>query len=74
MAGPVGVKELSPRLIEALIGVSSEKVALGLEQIGGQALAAIGIVERQGGAERWDGDSLLDGGRDCVSPCGPLMR
>ena len=40
-AGPVGVEELAARLVDALVGVRAEVVALGLEQVGRQPLAAV---------------------------------
>ena len=39
VSGPVRVKELAPRLIDALIGVRAEVVALCLQKVGGQAFA-----------------------------------
>src|ERR1700677_1425113 len=48
-AGPVGVEELAARLIDALIRVSAEKVALRLQQICRQALRPVSVVEGQGG-------------------------
>ena len=47
--GPVGVEELAALAVEALVGVRTEVVALGLQQVGGQALAAVAVVEGQGG-------------------------
>ena len=41
MAGPVGVEELAARLVDALVGVGAEIIALGLEQVGREALAAV---------------------------------
>jgi hypothetical protein len=40
------MEELAAGLIEALVGVRAEVVALGLEEVGGEPLAAIGVVER----------------------------
>ena len=40
MAGPVGVEELTARLINALVGVRAKVVPLGLEQVRREALAA----------------------------------
>ena len=37
-AGPVGVEEFAARLVDALVGVRAEVVALGLQQVGGQPL------------------------------------
>ena len=48
-AGPVGVEELAARLVDALVGVGAEVVALGLEQVRGQAAAAVAVEVGQGG-------------------------
>ena len=61
LAGPVGVEELSAGLVEALVGVGAEVVALSLEQVGGQALGAVAVEERQCGGERRRGHTELDG-------------
>ena len=37
-AGPVGVDEFASWLVDALVGVCAEVVALGLEQVGGETL------------------------------------
>jgi len=42
------VEELAPGLVPPLIGVRTEVVALGLDQVGRQALAAEAVVESQG--------------------------
>ena len=44
MAGPVDVEELAAGLVDALEGMGAEVVALGLEQIRGEAFATVGIV------------------------------
>jgi hypothetical protein len=44
--GPVGVKEFASRLVNALVGVGSEEVALRLKQVGGQARRAVAVEER----------------------------
>src|SRR5262249_45184160 len=48
-AGPVGVEELTAGAVDALVGMGAEVVALGLEEVGGESLAAITIVVGQGG-------------------------
>ncbi len=48
--------------VGALVGVGAEVVALGLEQVGGQAGGAVAIVVGERGAEGGDGDAVLDGG------------
>ena len=42
--GPVEVEALSPGSIDALVGMGAEIVALGLKQVGRQALGAITVV------------------------------
>src|SRR5579875_1302556 len=41
------MEELATRFVDSLVGMSSEKVALSLQQIGRQTLAAIAVVERE---------------------------
>ena len=57
MAGPVGVEELAARLVDTLVGVSPEIVALGLEQVGGEPVAAITVVIGKRGAHGRQGDA-----------------
>src|SRR5688572_3295284 len=38
---PVGVEELAARLVKPFVGVRPEIVALGLQEVGGQALGAV---------------------------------
>ena len=42
--GPVGVEHLAFGLVEALVGVGSEEVALSLQQVGWQAGGAVAVV------------------------------
>src|ERR1043165_4740336 len=56
------------RVVEALVGVGAEIIALGLEQIGGETFAAVGVEEGEGGAEGGDGDAFLGGNRDNGAP------
>ena len=63
LAGPVDVEELAAEPVHALEGVGAEVVALGLEQIRGQARAAVGIVVAERGGNGGQGDAELDGGR-----------
>ena len=46
-AGPVGVEELAARLVEPLVGVRPEVVALGLQQVRRQPAGAVAVVVRQ---------------------------
>src|SRR2546428_4190395 len=69
VAGPIGVMGWrAGRVVEALISVGAEVIALGLEQIGGQAFAAVGVVKGQGGAEGWDRNALLCGSGHHAAP------
>jgi hypothetical protein len=43
VAGPVGVEELAARLVEALVGVGAEVIALRLQQVGRQPRAAVAV-------------------------------
>src|SRR5262249_61400173 len=51
-AGPVGVEELAARLVGPLVGVGAEVVALGLQEIRGQAAGAVAVEVGQGRAHR----------------------
>src|ERR1051326_7787016 len=55
LAGPVGVEELAAGTVDALVRVRAEVIALGLQQIGRQTLAAVPIVERKRGGEGGNG-------------------
>ena len=68
MAGPVGVEELSPGTVGALIGVGSEVVTLGLEHVGRQPLGPIAVIVLEGGSHRRCGDSVGDSLADDVPP------
>src|SRR5438067_4972587 len=68
MAGPVAVEELAAGLVEAFVGVSAKIVALSLQEIGRQALAAVGIVKGEGGAEGRNRNAFLRRSGDYVAP------
>src|ERR1035437_230956 len=68
LAGPVGVEELAAGLVEALVGVGAEVVALGLEQVCRQAAGAVAVEECERGGERRSGYAELDGGHDRLAP------
>jgi hypothetical protein len=51
-------------LSSALVGVGSEEVALGLEQVGGEAGGAVAVVVAEAGAEGGDGDAVQGGEGD----------
>src|SRR5688500_1742605 len=54
--GPVGVEHA--RLVGPLVRVGAEEVALGLDQVRGQPLAAVAVEVREAGAERRERDAL----------------
>src|SRR5690606_41750227 len=66
--GPVDVEELSTLLVDALVGVGAEVIALGLEQVGREAVGAVAVVVGQGAAERRHADAALGGERDDLAP------
>ena len=68
VASPVGVEEFAAWLIDTLIGVCAEVVALCLEEVGGEALCAVAVkvAERRGDAGHGHAD--LDGGDGDVAP------
>src|SRR5262245_30961120 len=60
---PLAVEFLSERFIDALVSVSAKVVALGLKQVGGQALAAVSVVIRKS-VRKFDDWQAHEGGRD----------
>lgn len=62
------MEELASGLIDAFVGVGAEVVALGLEQICGEAFGAVAVEEGEGGAEGGNGDAALSGDGDDVAP------
>src|SRR6266478_9287793 len=69
MTGPVCVVGLRVWwIIQALVRVGAEIIALGLEKIGGQTFAAIRVVEGECSAESGHRDSFFRGHRDDVAP------
>jgi hypothetical protein len=73
-AGPVDVDVLADGVLVVgelgldLEGVGTEVIALGLEEVGGEVLGTVTVVERQGGAEAGSGDTPLGALGDNVSP------
>lgn len=59
--GPVGVEELAAWFVGALVGVGTEEVALGLQQIRRQHGAAVAVVVSERGTEGRNRDAV-DGG------------
>jgi len=43
------VDEFASRLVDALVGVRAEVIALGLEQVGGETIGAVAVIERKRG-------------------------
>src|SRR4051794_39950681 len=60
VTGPVGVEEFATGLVDALIGMRAEVVALRLQQVRRQPSGSIAIEERQGGCERRRGNAHFD--------------
>ena len=60
--------------IRALVGVGAEVVALGLDQVGGETVAAQHVEVAEGIAHGEAGDAVADRGADHLSPAGlPLL-
>src|SRR5438067_549673 len=68
VACPVGMEKLAARLVDTFIGVSAKIIALGLEQVGGKALAAVRIVKSQRRAESRNGEAFLGRRGNDVAP------
>ena len=71
-AGPVGVLPLAGR-VEALNGVRTKVVALRLQEVGGQALAAEAVVEGERGREGRRGQANEHSLRDDLPPAGVAL-
>ncbi len=54
---PVGVGHFAAGLVSAFVGVSTEEVALGLQEIRGKHGATVAVVVTEGGAEGGDGNA-----------------
>src|ERR1035441_2640002 len=65
---PVSVEELAARLIDAFISMRAEEIALGLQEVSGQARGAISVEERQRGGEGRRGHAILDRLHDGAPP------
>ena len=44
LTGPVGMEEFAPGRVQPLIGMGAEIIALSLQQVGAEALGALGAV------------------------------
>src|SRR5579859_7599990 len=66
--------ELAARTIDAFVGVGSEVIPLGLQQVGRQSFAAIAVVEIQSGGKSGGGDSGLGRFGDGVAPATLSLR
>src|ERR1041385_2456572 len=62
------MEELAARFVYPLVGMSAKVIALSLQQVRGEPLASIGIVEGQGGAERRHGNAFFRRGGNDVTP------
>src|SRR5690554_1380088 len=67
-SGPVGVEELAARFVDALIGMGTKVVALGLQQVGGQAFTAVAIEIVEGGGNGGSGDAVHYSGGHYTAP------
>jgi D-serine deaminase-like pyridoxal phosphate-dependent protein len=65
---PLGVEPLAGGLVDALVRVGTEEVALGLQQVGRQAGAAQAVVVRQRRAEGRHRDAVSHGQRHHLAP------
>src|SRR3954471_11862329 len=63
---PIGVERA--RLIEPLIRVGTEVIALSLQQVGRQSLAAVAVVVGEGSRKRRNGDTKFRGRGDDMTP------
>ena len=64
MTGPVGVEPLATCCVDSFEGVGAEVVALGLDEVGGETFAAVGIEVSECGAEGGGGQAEFGGGGD----------
>jgi hypothetical protein len=55
-------------VVQALVGMRAEVIALSLEEVRGQTLAAVGIVKGQRRAEGGDRNALFRGDGDHIAP------
>src|SRR4051812_13266766 len=67
---PLGVEELAGGLIEPLVGVRAEEIALSLEQIRRKTIGTVAIEVGKRGAESRRGHPSLDRGADGLAPIG----
>ena len=67
---PFRMKKFTGRLINAFVGMCAEVIALGLEQIGGEAFRAAAVIVAERGAEGWRGHAVFDRGLHAVAPVG----
>ena len=65
---PLAVELLIEGLIHALVGVGAEIVPLGLQEVGGESLAAVAVVVGEGRAELRHRQPHLRGDDDCLPP------
>ncbi len=66
--GPFRVEELAFGFVQALVGVGTEEVALGLEEVGGEAFGAVAVVVAEGGRERGNRDAVEGGDAHHFAP------
>ena len=71
---PVGVEELPARLVDALVGMGAEIVALGLEQVRREPRGAVAVVEGERRGEGRHGDAAAHRGGNNAPPGGFALR
>ena len=62
------MEHLAFGFVGALVGVGTEEVTLGLEEVGGEAGGAVAVVVAEGGAEGRDRDAVEGGDADDFTP------
>ena len=59
MPCPICMEKLAARLIQALIGMRAEVIALRLQQVCRQPFAAVAVIVAQSGSKRRNGYAVL---------------
>src|ERR1043166_8405361 len=67
-SGPIGVEKLPARFVHPFISMRAKVVALSLQEVRGQPVAAIAVEVIQCAAETWRGDAELGGLHDHATP------
>ena len=67
------MEEFAARFVGTLVGVRAEVVALGLQQVGGQAFGGVAVEEGNRGSHAGHRDAAFDGFGDDFAPCGQAV-